>query len=445
MRSVAVLICSIAVAALPAVAVAAPKLTTLYTFSGGADGGSPGAGLLPGWGGELYGTTESGGIGGNGTVFRLAPPGPGTTQYTLTTLHSFAGGTDGVDPTNLVADWFGNLYGVTSAGGGSAACSGGCGTVFQLRPPGPGHSEWTETVIHAFDGEEGRFPSGLAMDLFGNLYGFTWGGAGTCSGGCGTVYRLSPQRPGRSNWNYQRLYTFSDQGDGKGPFGIPAIGLDGTIYGLAYSGGPGAPAACAPFVGCGEAFKLSPPSPWASADTPWTKSAIWYFSGSDGTGAFNSLTLDWRGHLIGMTNEGGHTDASCQSPGITPGCGVAFELVPPAHRGGAWSQKVIWQFTGGLDAGYPANSKPVPVFGGYLATTSGGNVAPGLYGALVKFLPPTPANTAWTEQTLYTFSNDVDGAVPLGVLLPFNGAVYGTTFGSGSGPAAAGTVYKFTP
>src|SRR5579871_1354214 len=53
-------------------------LTTLYSFSGGADGSQPYAGLVRGYGGELYGTTQYGGTGfnqlGNGTVFSLRPP-----------------------------------------------------------------------------------------------------------------------------------------------------------------------------------------------------------------------------------------------------------------------------------------------------------------------------------------------------------------------------------
>ncbi|HZP65064.1 MAG TPA: choice-of-anchor tandem repeat GloVer-containing protein [Rudaea sp.] len=448
MRRVAKLICILTAGCVPGLALAGPTLTTIYTFTGGADGGSPGAGLVEGRHGVLYGTTEAGGAGAAGTVFQLAPPRNGAGAYALTTLHSFAGGDDGADPTNIVADRYGNLYGVTSAGGGSSACSGGCGTVFALTPPAPGETNWSETVLHAFSGAaDGRFPSGLAFDDDGNLYGFTWGGSGACHAGCGTVYELRRPRHGGS-WQYATLYTFANDADGHGPFGIPLIDRAGAIYGIAYSGGTGAatPDACAPFVGCGEVFKLTPPDDDDSTSATWTKSTLWAFDGANGTGAFNSLTMDEHGNLLGLTNEGGTSPACPAVAGAYPaGCGTAFELDRPTSRGGAWSERVIWNFTSDADSAYPADSKLTPVAGGYVASTSGGSTDPiGLYGAIVEFVPPGHGRTAWTEKTLFTFANDANGAVPVGVLLEADGAIYGTTYGY-SGPAAAGTVFKLVP
>ena len=46
-------------------------LTTLYSFTGGNDGGSPYGDLVQGSDGNFYGTTEYGGQGGAGTIFRL--------------------------------------------------------------------------------------------------------------------------------------------------------------------------------------------------------------------------------------------------------------------------------------------------------------------------------------------------------------------------------------
>jgi hypothetical protein len=45
--------------------------TVLYIFTGDADGGSPGAGLIFDNAGDLFGTTSSGGV-GNGVVFEIA-------------------------------------------------------------------------------------------------------------------------------------------------------------------------------------------------------------------------------------------------------------------------------------------------------------------------------------------------------------------------------------
>jgi uncharacterized repeat protein (TIGR03803 family) len=46
-------------------------LTTLYSFTGGNDGGNPPAGLAQGSDGNFYGTTSGGGTNNAGTVFRL--------------------------------------------------------------------------------------------------------------------------------------------------------------------------------------------------------------------------------------------------------------------------------------------------------------------------------------------------------------------------------------
>src|SRR5205085_1220430 len=75
---------------------------------------------------------------------------------------------DGNSPiSNLVHDAIGNLYGTTSEGGL------GTGTIFKLSPIGGG--QWTETVVHAFQGPpDGGFSyNGMVVDPSGNFYGAT--------------------------------------------------------------------------------------------------------------------------------------------------------------------------------------------------------------------------------------------------------------------------------
>jgi len=88
-------------------------LTTLYTFTGGNDGGDPNGGLAQDSDGNLYGSTNPGGNGSApfGTVFRLAPNG------TLTTLYTFTGGADGGYPAGNVLLNRGKILGTTPAGG----------------------------------------------------------------------------------------------------------------------------------------------------------------------------------------------------------------------------------------------------------------------------------------------------------------------------------------
>jgi len=71
-------------------------------------------------------------------------------------IYAFQGGTDGEAPVSRLVNIGGTLYGVTAAGGGSANCTGGCGTVFSLTPDG------IETVLYRFQyGSDGSEPIGL--------------------------------------------------------------------------------------------------------------------------------------------------------------------------------------------------------------------------------------------------------------------------------------------
>ena len=110
---------------------AAGNETVLHSFTG-PDGWGPWAGLVQDPAGNLYGTTAKGGRWGYGTVFKL------DTAGVETVLHSFAGyrRNGGSQPlAGLVRDSQGNLYGTTNLGGiVSGACAIGCGLVFKLAP-----------------------------------------------------------------------------------------------------------------------------------------------------------------------------------------------------------------------------------------------------------------------------------------------------------------------
>lgn len=108
----------------------AGTLTTLYSFSGGADGGDPLGGLVYSTS-SLYGTTSAGGS-GFGTVFQLPQEGS-----SLTVLHSFTDGADGGIPSygNLAIDSQGDLFGATSIGGILGSSVIGVGTLFVIPAP----------------------------------------------------------------------------------------------------------------------------------------------------------------------------------------------------------------------------------------------------------------------------------------------------------------------
>jgi uncharacterized repeat protein (TIGR03803 family) len=98
-------------------------LTSLYSFTGFTDGYWPDAGLVQGSDGNFYGTTPSSAYYRIfGTVFKIS------TNGALTTLYSFTGGNNGGNAqVAMVQGSDGSFYGTTSSGG-----AGGAGTVFRL-------------------------------------------------------------------------------------------------------------------------------------------------------------------------------------------------------------------------------------------------------------------------------------------------------------------------
>jgi uncharacterized repeat protein (TIGR03803 family) len=181
-------------------------LTTLYSFSGGNDGGWPRAGLTLGNDGNFYGTTSQSGSNGKGTVFGMTPDGA------LTTLVSFAG-FNGENPyAGLALGNDGNFYG-TTAGGGSM----NGGTVFKLTTNG------TLTTLVAFNGNSGSGPrAGLILGNDGSFYGTTYG----------TVFKVT------TNGMLTTLVVFSGPyySGGSRPSAV-TLGSDGNLYGTTEIGG----------------------------------------------------------------------------------------------------------------------------------------------------------------------------------------------------------------
>jgi uncharacterized repeat protein (TIGR03803 family) len=427
----------------------AASFQTLYQFSGATDGSAPTGRLVPGPSGSFFGVTQAGGASGNGTVFRLDRTLSRSGPWRLTTLYSFTGGSDAATPNNLTADMAGNLYGTSSAGGGSSVCTNngaviGCGTVFELSPaPGGG---WRERVLYPFQGTtDGQAPEGVSLDLAGNLYGFGFiGGTGVCHFenipfGCGTAFKLSRVQGG--GWNFAVIYDFKNDADSDGAFGPPLIDWQGALYGETEGGGPTAPPDCAPATGCGEVFRLMP-----NPNGTWTKEMLWAFSGPDGNNGANALAGDWAGNIYGMTNEGGSFDACPPNPitGLPGGCGVAFQLSPPTNGASGWTYHTIWNFTLGSDSGFPFNASITLANGRLFATSSGPFPLANSYGAVVEFLPPL-GRGAWQEKTLFTFSNDPLNEGQSESTLFWQGQqLYGTTAGYGT-TGSFGTVFSISP
>lgn len=209
--------------------------SVLYSFcrkSHCTDGQTPSSGMIFDTKGALYGTTANGGAyGGHGTVFKLTPSG---SSYIESILYSFcmrSGCTDGAHPQAApIFNRHGVLFGTTSAGGFSGCPSyyhsGGCGTVFRLKPSaGP----YKESVLYTFchnryDCSDGAYPSGVTFNKRDALFGTTvYGGA--YSGGL--IFKLVPSRSG---YKYGVVYYFGLT-NSFDPNTTPVFDNNATLYG----------------------------------------------------------------------------------------------------------------------------------------------------------------------------------------------------------------------
>ena len=103
--------------------------TILYSFAASGDAAFPSSELVRDKNGNLYGTTTLGGANNLGAVYEVSPPAAVGNSWTETVIFSFSG-TDGTLPAGrLLLDASGTLYGTTDGGG-----AGQEGTVFQLVP-----------------------------------------------------------------------------------------------------------------------------------------------------------------------------------------------------------------------------------------------------------------------------------------------------------------------
>jgi uncharacterized repeat protein (TIGR03803 family) len=257
------------------------KEIVLHSFIQSAtDGGNP-TSLIRDAIGNLYGTTEFGGPANVGTVFKIDTSGKESVLYSFT---GGTGGADGANPNGVILDAAGNLYGTTSFGG-----PGNTGVIFKIDSSG------NETVLYTFTGgngsADGKNPFGnLVRDAAGNLYGTTDIG-GTAN--LGTLFKLDTTR------KETILHNFGFPGDGAYP-GNLAIDKAGNLYGNTTDGGA--------FVG-GVVYKF---------DTAGNETILHNFGGAgDGQYPQGNLTLDSVGHIYGVTQQGGRD-----------GWGTVFVIIP---------------------------------------------------------------------------------------------------------------------
>jgi uncharacterized repeat protein (TIGR03803 family) len=135
-----------------------PGITNLYSFKGGGDGGNPEAGLVLS-GNTLYGTAFAGGVNGDGAVFRV-----NTDGMAFTNIYSFSGGANGSNPEAGLLLAGNTLYGT---GYGPFNGGSGYGTVFKVNIDGSNPA----TLYSFTGGTDGSFPEAGLILSGNTLYG----------------------------------------------------------------------------------------------------------------------------------------------------------------------------------------------------------------------------------------------------------------------------------
>ena len=357
--------------AVPIASAQAPTFRVLHQFNGAVgDGANPEGALVQDATGNLYGTTLPGGA-GQGVVYKIDSNTGGETVLADAVVM-------GQSPRPCAGP-----------GGRSVRHSGRRArrswVVFKVAQDGQ------ETHLFDFQGGLGtnaRVPSGgLLMDKLGNSFGTTlFGGKGSCTFGCGTVFRLD------SAGTLHVRYRFSGGVDGSKPFGPLIRDANGNLYGVATQGGD---LSCpeSPQAGCGTVFKLAKDGVFTVLHT--------FTGGADGAVPQPGLILDAAGNLYGAAARGGLNEH-----------GTVFKI---SNKG---NYKILHRF------GKKEGSSPN---GGLVLDPAGNLYGTSQTGGANNLGTVFELSTAGQLTVLHDFSGGLDGAFPLaGVIRDAAGHLFGT-------------------
>jgi len=267
------------------------------------------------------------------------------------------------------------------------------------------------------DPGDGQFSATrLVEDSAGNLWGTSAGGQQDR----GAIFMINPDLTAPDTL----VYSFTGGTDGAGP--DSGLIQRGVFYGTTANGGVlGTPPNITPGFGVVYVYNPKATTPFATLYT--------FMGGADGASPSGGLlAIDSAQNLYGATFLGGTTNTTnCDQYG----CGTVF-MVDPKTK----TKVTLYAFAGGADGMLPNGSLYLdPATGNLYGASLGGTSNNGLIYELVK---PTPPNTTWIKNTVYTFPGGAMGSSPNGGLYrDSSGNLYGTTSAGGTGVPGYGVVF----
>jgi uncharacterized repeat protein (TIGR03803 family) len=288
------------------------SISTLVSLNG-TNGSLPFAGVVMDCSGNLFGTTNTGGANGDGTVFEISHA-----TGVITTLASFNGANGDNPQAGAVLDSSGNLFGTTHIGGAN-----GYGTVFEVA-----NGTNAITALASFNTANGNGSAGVAVDSSGNLFGTTANGGDNSDG---MVFEIA-----QGSGVITTMVSFNGA-NGRNVVGTVVLDSSGNIFGTTSQGGTS---------NVGTVYEITHGS--------GVISSLASFNSTNGGNLHVGVVLDSSGNLFGATYRGGANND-----------GTVYEI---AQGSGAITDLASLEGTNGINPGGVALDSSGNLFG----TASGG-------------------------------------------------------------------------